>query len=1215
MQANLQRKKLATQELLIEAEKQKTCFALVQEPYIGSKGEVKQYSGTRVVQRTLHRTKPIKAAIIVFDEAIEVVANPMLTTENIAVAILKTSDWTMAVLSIYFEDSLPIDPYLDEIKRICSELKMGKLIIGGDGNAWSTWWGSVREDHRGEALAGTMDELELQILNVGDEPTFDTIRGDKEYRSHVDITACTGDLLGKVHHWKVDKGITSSDHNTITFEIKLSTPRVQRQKFSTRIYSTRKANWEEFKAEFTKLREDNLITKAEIDKIDKIKELENKINIYIKTTIITCDKTIPKIKKKTKSRLPWWSKELENLKNIMVTKKRRIRCAAPRRRDWVIREYLKEKENYEHMAEIAQTESWKSFCNKQDRESMWDGIYRVIASTSKAHQDELLLKDGKVLDPVESVKLLAEVFFPDDKKEDDTLEHEEVRRKADSPVTNCTDAQLDPPFTEAELKHAMLSFAPKKAPGPDGLTADICVAAISENTDVFLGLINKCLELSHFPTAWKEAAVVVLRKPGKENYNDPKSYRPIGLLSIMGKILEKILMRRIRWHVLPKANPKQYGFVPQRSTEDALFDLIAHIRKCRDRKLICVIVSLDIEGAFDSAWWPAVKCRLVEKGCPVNLRRLVNSYLENRKVSVRYADSTYTKETTKGCVQGSIGGPIFWNMLLDPLLDSLDGMKVHYQAFADDVVLVFSGQTGEEIERQGNGVLKHVYEWGVKNKLKFAPHKTNAMVVTRKMKFDDPRLRMGGRDILLVKDMKILGLTIDHQLTFNKHVSLVCRKATNIYKAMARSARVSWGLNPQIIRTMYVAVIEPIIMYAASSWAGSTTKICVQKLLNTVQRGFAQKITKSYRTVSLNAAITLARLLPLDLRIQEAARLYEVKRGLDLDATGGREVETKAKLIEAPHPSEETDVTFECLEDVSPETVAKYCISGKQFYTDGSKIQNRVGAALSCWNGATEMRYRKFKLEPCCTVFQAELYALLRATEEALSWGETNIFSDSRSALELVQDRDSFHPLVRGIRGNLTRAKEQGKNIRLFWIRAHVGVTGNERADELAKDAALHKKTASDYDKCPVSFAKRIIRSDTLQKWNHRYESGGTAAVTKMFLPNAEEAYRVLAKMDLNPVRVQLLTGHGGFSSYLHRFKCKDSPSCICEPDAEETIEHLLLECPKYSAGRMDLQIQLESTLKKESIKDIMANSRTRDLFLKYCEGIATDVINRNKTK
>lgn len=74
---------------------------------------------------------------------------------------------------------------------------------------------------------------------------------------------------------------------------------------------------------------------------------------------------------------------------------------------------------------------------------------------------------------------------------------------------------------------------------------------------------------------------------------------------------------------------------------------------------------------------------------------------------------------------------------------------------------------------------------------------------------------------------------------------------------------------------IYNVAVEPIILYAISVWAPAVNKLGVQKSLNIIQRGFAQKLCKAYRTVSINSALVLAGILPPDLRVREAASLYE----------------------------------------------------------------------------------------------------------------------------------------------------------------------------------------------------------------------------------------------------------------------------------------------------------------------------------------------------
>lgn len=318
-QANLQKKKLATEELLVEAEKRKISFALVQEPYVGAKEELKQYQGTRVVQKYQNRIKPVKAAIVVFDGNMEVVEEPALTTENIAVAILKTKVCTLAVVSIYLEDHLPIEPYIEQMENVHKEIKKktDKIIIGGDGNAWSTWWGSVVEDRRGVELLGALHEMNMHILNEGTEPTFDTIRGGKRYKSSVDITTCSEAVLGKVRNWRVDCGLTSSDHNALMFSLAIGKPGKITETGSTRKYYTKKADWTKFREIMQQNLTNKGITKETVRKTGTKEQLETMVGGFIESVGGACDHSIPRIKRRNKAHLPWMTAELEQLKKEM----------------------------------------------------------------------------------------------------------------------------------------------------------------------------------------------------------------------------------------------------------------------------------------------------------------------------------------------------------------------------------------------------------------------------------------------------------------------------------------------------------------------------------------------------------------------------------------------------------------------------------------------------------------------------------------------------------------------------------------------------------------------------------------------------------------------------------------------------------------------------------------------------------------------------------
>ncbi|XP_013178829.1 PREDICTED: uncharacterized protein LOC106125960, partial [Papilio xuthus] len=518
---------------------------------------------------------PSHYSIVLFDGTLNITHCPDLTTCNIAVAKVRSAAWTVGLVSVYLEPSKPIEPYLDLIGSVVERLDTADVILGGDVNAWSTWWGSRTTDKRGDQVVAKFDGLGLHVLNCGSEPTFDTIRGMRRFTSSVDVTACTTAMLGRVVNWRLADDISSSDHRAILFGVRLQVSSGTDICRSTRKYHTGKANWGEFREKLASKWKDRKLTSEEVEKITDRDVLEKVVDSYVETVVEVCNETIPGIPRRGRTGLPWWSEKLSRLKRELLRQKRRVSCAAPVRRGWVVQQYIHAKENYQSEVRKAQTQSWKDFCGRQGRETMWDGIYRVITRTAVRHEDLPLVRDGVVLSAVESARALAEAFYPEDRHRDDNADHVEMRTVANSVNVGPHDETCDPPFKMHEL--------------------------------------------------------------------------------------------------------------------------------------------------------------------------------------MRYAGAEWTREPTKGCVQGSIGGPTLWNLLLNPLLVELEEMGVRCQAFADDVVLMFSGEGAGDVEGVANGALEHVRKWGVRNKLNFAPQKTMAMVITRKLKHDTPRLSMGGGPIVLTKEMRILG--------------------------------------------------------------------------------------------------------------------------------------------------------------------------------------------------------------------------------------------------------------------------------------------------------------------------------------------------------------------------------------------------------------------------------------------------------------------------
>lgn len=185
------------------------------------------------------------------------------------------------------------------------------------------------------------------------------------------------------------------------------------------------------------------------------------------------------------------------------------------------------------------------------------------------------------------------------------------------------------------------------------------------------------------------------------------------------------------------------------------------IREEVERKKIVAVVSLDIEGAFDNAWWPGILRELITKETEPYILKILRSYLDERQILLSYAGCEVVRDTTKGCIQGSTGGPLLWNVQLDPLLDEAETLEAHVQAFADDILIVASSDTVEELNRKINRSLEVISIWGHKNKMRFAAHKTQVVIVTKRQKYEKPSFVFNGSTLQIAESVTVLGVTID----------------------------------------------------------------------------------------------------------------------------------------------------------------------------------------------------------------------------------------------------------------------------------------------------------------------------------------------------------------------------------------------------------------------------------------------------------------------
>ena len=131
-------------------------------------------------------------------------------------------------------------------------------------------------------------------------------------------------------------------------------------------------------------------------------------------------------------------------------------------------------------------------------------------------------------------------------------------------------------------------------------------------------------------------------------------YRPISLLNTAAKVLDKVLISRIMHHVYFNnlMNKNQYGFIPQTSTVDAVMALKDYVQSSIDDGQYVAVISLDVKGAFEAAWWPGILASLRQLRCPGNLYKLCGSYFKDRTPFLTINNGMVQRNVINGLPQG-----------------------------------------------------------------------------------------------------------------------------------------------------------------------------------------------------------------------------------------------------------------------------------------------------------------------------------------------------------------------------------------------------------------------------------------------------------------------------------------------------------------------------------------------------------------------------------
>ncbi|GFW86797.1 RNase H domain-containing protein [Trichonephila clavipes] len=222
-----------------------------------------------------------------------------------------------------------------------------------------------------------------------------------------------------------------------------------------------------------------------------------------------------------------------------------------------------------------------------------------------------------------------------------------------------------------------------------------------------------------------------------------------------------------------------------------------------------------------------------------------------------------------------------------------------------------------------------------------------------------------------------------------------------------------------------------------------------------------------------------------------------------------------------PHPSERNAINTVQFSDKSTEDFPVIC------YTDGSKIDGRVGFAFVVFRSGVESENFQFRIRDECTVFVAELlclnFAVKWITEQNSVISEYLICTDTLSSLDSLKCISSSNNILVEIQKQLKSLRDKNISIDFAFVRGHTGVLGNERADWLAK-AATKRKIDIDVN-IPKSFYKKITNEGMMKSWNQEYLISNKGSITKNFFPTINKRLSC-HHFYTNYKLTQFLTGH-----------------------------------------------------------------------------------------
>ncbi|KAK3560018.1 hypothetical protein QTP86_033815 [Hemibagrus guttatus] len=497
----------------------------------------------------------------------------------------------------------------------------------------------------------------------------------------------------------------------------------------------------------------------------------------------------------------WWNEEVQDsIQRKRLAKKKWDMDRTEENRQ----EYKELQRRVKREVSKAKQKAYDELYTRLDTREGEKDLYRLARQRDRDGKDVQQVRvikdrDGRVLTSEESVQRRWKEYFEE-------LMNEENEREKRVEGVNSVEQKVDK-IRKDEVRKALKRMKSGKAVGPDDIPVEVWKCLGEAAVEFLASLFNRVLESERMPEEWRRSVLVPIFK-NKGDVQSCSNYRGIKLMSHTMKLWERVVEARLRKVV--EICEQQYGFMPRKSTTDAIFALRILMEKYRDgqRELHCVFV--DLEKAYDRVpreelWYCMRKSGVAEKYV-----RVVQDMYERSRTVVRCAvGQTEEFNVEVGLHQGSALSPFLFAIVMDQLSEEVRQESPWTMMFADDIVICSESreQVEENLER---------WRFALERRgMKVSRSKTEYMCVNERE--GSGTVRLQGEEVKKVQEFKYLGSTVQSNGECGKEVKKRVqagwngwRKVSGVLCDQKISARIKGKVYRTVVRAAMLYGLETV---------------------------------------------------------------------------------------------------------------------------------------------------------------------------------------------------------------------------------------------------------------------------------------------------------------------------------------------------------------------------------------------------------------------